>query len=70
MPVAILVKIKHTENGIELESSIAGHDDGYCPHELGFARAAIKATENAVKELNRDKSKFKHAIQGENDHVH
>ncbi|MFZ4221451.1 hypothetical protein ACEV6Q_26960 [Enterobacter ludwigii] len=70
MPVAIFIEVKHTENGIELESSISGHDDGYCPQELSFARAAISTAEGAAKELNRDKSKFTHAIQGENDHVH
>jgi hypothetical protein len=70
MAVAVFIEIKHTENGIELEGEIVGHDDGYCPHELSFARAAITVVEAAVKELNSDKSKFKHITQGENTHVH
>ncbi|MGJ3447249.1 hypothetical protein [Enterobacter sp. PTB] len=65
MSVTIIIKVVHTEHGLELAPEIQAPASGHCACEMMFATTTVKAAMNAGNKFNQLVKR-----SGENDHVH
>lgn len=52
MPVTLVIKITHTEEGINVESEINTKADYHCVQEMAHATATIEYARRAAQEIN------------------
>jgi hypothetical protein len=69
MSVVIVIKVTHTESGIELEPEIHAFANKHCAHEMMFATSTVKAAMASVADIN-DFINNPRNKAGENKHVH
>lgn len=65
MSVAIVIKVVHTENGLELSTEIQALANGHCSCEMMFATTTVQAARNASNKFNQLAT-----LSGENNNVH
>ena len=52
MPVTLVLKFTHTEDGIDIESEINTKADYHCIHEMAHATATVEYTRRTAQEIN------------------
>ncbi|TNL09069.1 hypothetical protein CYD30_14760 [Kosakonia cowanii] len=52
MPVTLVIKLTHTEDGINVESEINTKADYHCIHEMAHATATVEYARRAAEEIN------------------
>lgn len=67
MPITLVFKISHTEDGIMAEPEVK-LGDAQCTHELKFAADAANIVTDLAKELSRVINKYKQQSGGNNVH--
>ncbi|HCC3328776.1 TPA: hypothetical protein M4731_001391 [Salmonella enterica] len=65
MAVTIVMKVVHTEHGLELSPEIQAPANGHCACEMMFATTTVKAAMNAINRFNQLVNR-----SGENKYVH
>lgn len=65
MAVTIVMKVVHTEHGLELSTEIQAPANGHCACEMMFATTTVKAAMNAINRFNQLVNR-----SGENKYVH
>jgi hypothetical protein len=65
MSITIVMKVIHTEHGLELLPEIQASANGHCACEMMFAETTVKAARNACNRFNQLANH-----SGENANVH
>ena len=65
MSVTIVMKVVHTEHGLELTPEIQAPANGHCACEMMFATTTVQAARNACNRFNQLTD-----LSGENKNVH